>query len=214
MNYKAGLLFGFSLLLGFLLVTQYQSYRYASEELGRSSSLNYVAQLKLLLQSNEQLKSDLATLQSELDSSRSVADNERLLQVEIQKYHLLAGTEAVQGSGISVKLDLDLEEIWLVDLVNELYLAGAQAVSLNGVRLLGMEGLQQVIDQDKVTLKIGKTELQRPYTVEAIGDSATLYNYLTNYDSVLKRIQSNFASQADELTLSKGKEIKMAAVKQ
>ena len=214
MKYKTWLLFGFSLLLGFLLVTQYQSYRYASEELGRSSSLNYVGQLKLLLQSNEQLKADLAALQTELDGSSSVADNERLLRAEIEKYRLLAGTEVVQGPGIRIKLDLDLEEIWLVDLVNELYLAGAQAVSLNGIRLLGTEGLQQVVEQDQLALKLGELKLPKPYILEAIGKSETLYNYLTNYDSVLKRIQNNFAGPETELVLSKQERVEMAAVKQ
>jgi uncharacterized protein YlxW (UPF0749 family) len=214
MKYKTWLLFGVSVLFGFLLVTQYQSYLRASEEMGRSSSLNYVSQLKLLLQSNEQLKGDLDQLQIELDSSRSVADDEQLAQNEIDKYRLLTGIEAIQGPGIRISLNLELEQLWIVDLVNELYLAGAQGVSLNGMRLVGTEGLQQVVNQGQTNLKLGKTELKKPYIIEAIGEPTTLYNYLTNYDSILKRIQSNFASSAAEVVLSKENGLEMAAVKQ
>lgn len=212
MKYKSWLLFVFSLLFGFLLVTQYQSYLRASEELGRSSSLNYVSQLKLLLQGNEQLSNELNNVQTQLDNTPSSAANTELQQKEIQKYRLLDGSRPVSGKGIQLKLALDLEEIWFTDLINELYLAGAQAVSLNGERLVGTEGLMSEEHDGRVQLKIGQKLLSQPYLVAAIGDPDTLYAYLTEYDSTLKRIQSNFGASGKELSLSKADRIEMAAI--
>ena len=214
MKYKALFLFVLSLLIGFIFVTQYQSYRYAQQELSRDSSLNYVSQVNLLIQDNDQLKKEAERLQTELDNSRSAVDANALLTKEIENYALLVGSKEITGPGVKIQIDLPLEHYWLVDLVNELYLSGAQAISLNNLRLTGDEGFLEQEEQAAGNYQIylnNEKLLERPYTLSAIGDAELLYSYLTKYNSVLKRLETSFLGAAEAVQISQEENLKIPA---
>ncbi|HET6687363.1 MAG TPA: DUF881 domain-containing protein [Jiangellaceae bacterium] len=95
-----------------------------------------------------------------------------------------AGTGAVQGPGVVVEvddaengtdggstgavtsvLDIDLQQV-----VNGLWAAGAEAVSINGQRVTAMTAIRSANDVILVNFR----PLEPPYEVRAVGDSRTL----------------------------------------
>lgn len=75
--------------------------------------------------------------------------------------------DAVAGGGDKLNrvLDRDLQE-----LVNGLWYAGAEAISINGHRLSSVTAIRSAGD----AITVNYTSLNRPYRVEAIGDRRTL----------------------------------------
>ncbi len=101
----------------------------------------------------------------------------------------LAGYEPLQGEGIVIALnDRSLpalktpasimpglvHDFDLLALVNELRFAGAQGISVNGVRLTNQSAIRCV----GPTLFVDKTALQLPIKIEAVGNSALLKSRL------------------------------------
>lgn len=105
-------------------------------------------------------------------AARDVVDQVRLLGTQ-------AGTVAVRGPGVRVRVDdapgaqnpremvLDTD---LQRLVNGLWQAGAEAVSLNGQRLTTLSTIRLAGD----AITVNNHSLRRPYTVLAIGNKDTL----------------------------------------
>lgn len=90
-----------------------------------------------------------------------------------------SGFAAVTGEGIRIRFDnLDGSDPWsdwvrdsdLAALVNGLWVAGAEAVAVNGQRITAVGGIRNV----GTTVEINGHPLAPPYVVHAIGDSDTL----------------------------------------
>ena len=123
-----------------------------------------------------QLQADTAALRSRLLS------NDRLSAGTRSRLALLAarsGTIAVRSPGVSVVVDdaphaqndrnrvLDSD---LQALVNGLWEAGAEAISINGHRLTNLSAIRQAGS----AITVNYRSLSRPYTVLAIGNAKTL----------------------------------------
>ena len=139
-----------------------------------------------LAATTEQLRREVDATQNELlgadAAGRAAAD--RLLSLG-----LAAGTLPVEGPGLVVTLDdapadaavedplrggtaVDgrVQDRDLQDLVNGLWVAGAEAVSINDVRLTALTAIRSAGDAVLVDFRL----LSPPYTVRAIGDPAAL----------------------------------------
>ena len=72
---------------------------------------------------------------------------------ELKKSNLLLGTTNVVGEGVVVTLtdnqERQIQADDLVELINELRFAGAEAISINGVRILSMT---DIVDIDSYIL--------------------------------------------------------------
>nr|WP_246211808.1 DUF881 domain-containing protein [Phytoactinopolyspora alkaliphila] len=141
----------------------------------------------------ERLQETLADLQSsisELEDSRlqSSGAGQRVRE-ELQLLQGSAGTSAVAGPGVSVVLDnaerpeeaerpdmarvLDLD---LQQVVNGLWAAGAEAISVNGQRVSALSAIRMAND----VILVNSRPLSPPYYVQAIGDSRTLPNHFSD----------------------------------
>ncbi|NOL45621.1 DUF881 domain-containing protein [Kribbella sandramycini] len=100
------------------------------------------------------------------------------LQQKLDDLELRTGAIAVTGPGVKVVVDdakdagkegrlLDVD---IQQLVNGLWTAGAEAISVNGHRLTSMTAIRGAGS----AITVGYSSLTPPYTVLAIGDSATL----------------------------------------
>jgi uncharacterized protein YlxW (UPF0749 family) len=99
----------------------------------------------------------------------------RALSDQLDTLELLAGTEPATGPGMrivvdnsadagetqQVVLDTDLQQ-----LVNGLWVSGAEAVAINGQRLTSLSSIRVAGDAITVNLQ----SLARPYVVDALGD--------------------------------------------
>ena len=126
-----------------------------------------------------QLEREVEFLQSAI-LARSESGNQ--LQEDVDRLRLYAGSSRVTGPGVRIELD-DAEgssldegdngrvlDIDIQQIVNGLWAAGAEAISVNGERLTSMTPIRGA-DQ---AITVGYRPLSRPYVIEAIGNPDTL----------------------------------------
>lgn len=106
--------------------------------------------------------------------NQTIEDNEaasELIDEELKESNILVGKTDVYGEGIVVTLgdgNGQVEAYDLIDLVNELRYAGAEAISINEVRVLSTT---DIIDMGGYTyIMVNLQRIQGPYVVKAIGD--------------------------------------------
>lgn len=107
-----------------------------------------------------------------------------LLEQELKEANLLLGKTEVTGKGVVVTLsdntenNIDIYDI--LQLLNELKLAGAEAISINGVRIVNSTDVALI---NNSYIKIDDNRLNSPYIVKAIGDPVKLESGLMQKDS-------------------------------
>lgn len=111
-------------------------------------------------------------------SKASNQETSQLLANELEQAKKIAGLTEVKGDGIVVTLT-DGEEVILArnlhDLVNELRLAGAEAISINDKRIVNMTDIVDIVE--KVIL-VNVERTSSPYVIKAIGDPKYLESAL------------------------------------
>lgn len=147
----------------------------------------------------EKRKKELAKLESVINDEE--ADISELLIDEIKELKLIAGMEDVQGPGIRVILadneDEDIVGEQINDdivhdatiqiLLNDLRKAGAEAISINGQRV--MSGSE--IKCGGPTIRVNGRSSAPPFVITAIGDPKLLYAAISapnTYGWILKEV--------------------------
>ncbi|MEU8221929.1 DUF881 domain-containing protein [Kribbella sp. NPDC048915] len=168
--------------LGFLLaVAAVQNYRSAPEaEKQRKELIARIntadGRLNDLRNNQSRLADEVRRLQASGLSSDSAG---AALQQKVDDLELQTGAIAVTGPGLKVVIDdakdADAKEGRLLDvdlqqLVNGLWTAGAEAVSVNGRRITSLTAIRGAGS----AITVDYSSLTPPYTVLAIGDTATM----------------------------------------
>ncbi len=116
-------------------------------------------------------KSKINEYNEKIQSNQEASE---LLDEELEQSNLLVGKTNVQGEGIIITLkdneEKSIEASDLRTLINELKLAGAEAISINDKRILNMT---ELVDVNGVIL-INEERIVSPYIVKAIGDQTYL----------------------------------------
>lgn len=114
---------------------------------------------------------------------------------EVEKYKMMAAFTELSGEGITIIIDdgnregglpeqglspLVVHDIDVRRLVLELRNAGAEAISVNGIRMV--VGLSEVVCNGP-TIRINGVQQSRPYVIKAIGDRYELASSLTEPNS-------------------------------
>jgi len=91
------------------------------------------------------------------------------------------GKLAVKGKGIIVTLEdseyAQIDDYDIYKLINELRLAGAEAISVNGIRVTGLTDVKTLAPG---LLHIDGNPIHSPYTIKAIGDQKYLESSITS----------------------------------
>ncbi len=130
----------------------------------------------------------------------TINDNEqasKLIDEELQESNILIGKTDVYGEGVVVTLansnEQQIEAYDLIDLVNELRYAGAEAISINEQRVLNMTEIVDMGDYAYIT--VNSQRIQEPYIVKAIGDK----DYI---NSILNLKGSGFVDRSKTLGMN------------
>lgn len=106
-----------------------------------------------------------------------------LLAKELDKANLLLGKTNVKGKGIVVTLSdnelKDIESYDLVKLVNELRLAGAEAISINDERVIART---DIVTVNSTNILVNSKRIYSPYIIKAIGNQSYLESGLITKD--------------------------------
>lgn len=108
------------------------------------------------------------------------SETEELINKELVEAKRNFGLTDVTGNGIIVTLTDTDERAYdyedLLDLVNELRDAGAEAISINNQRITN---ISDIADISSRYIRINSDKVSSPYVVKAIGDSTYLKSALT-----------------------------------
>jgi uncharacterized protein YlxW (UPF0749 family) len=202
----AGLLLG---LLGFSLVVQARQTQ--SEGLSSLSQSELIKILDTVTNQAERLDDQTSELQQTSEELRSGSDQaaaaERAARARLEMLGILAGTLPAQGPGITLRIDdpqTAVDAAQLLDTVQELRDAGAEAIQIGSVRVVASTSF---IDPDTDGgVVVDGTTLTAPYNFTAIGDPATLDTALDIPGGVLETLRQDGARgtvrTGSELTVS------------
>ncbi len=124
-----------------------------------------------------------------------------LLEQEADEYRAVAGLLALEGQGVLVLIsdgdrellegedpnNLLVHDIDVLNIVNDLKIAGAEAISLNGQRIVSVSE----INCAGPTIKINDQVYSQPYIIKAIGNSDYLQAAIKapgTYGNLLKQV--------------------------
>lgn len=141
---------------------------------------------------NEDLQGELVRLREDLERYRKeAAENTasgEAMRGELEKLELTAGLVEVTGPGVTVVLtdsaavnttgneqNYLIHDSDLLSVINELRSAGAEAISLNGERLLSTSAVRCT----GPVVTVNGRQYASPFIIFAIGDPTTLYDALS-----------------------------------
>ncbi len=148
---------------------------------------------KALIKENADLKDKLEDAARGRNLFKSISE-------EIRNIKVKAGFAAVKGPGIVIRLDDSavkpepgedpnlflIHEEDLLKISNELFAAGAEAVSINDQRMIATTG----IDCAGTTILVNNKKLVPPYVIKAIGDEKILESSLLMRGKILETLKS------------------------
>ncbi len=181
-----------ALLLGFAMVTQVRANRAGGlEAMSQEDLINLLDNVN---QQGTRLNTDITTLTGQRDQLKNgggdaaavAAAQERLTALKI-----LAGTAPAQGPGITFTITDsggNLASNNVLDAVEELRDAGAEAIQLNDVRIVANSWFG--LSEDGRLIADGKT-LQQPYVLTAIGDPHTMSTALAIPGGVVETLRQS-----------------------
>lgn len=160
------------ILLGALVVTQSKYFTNYVVSAGRDSTENIFRKIQILKTSNDELKEEIASLEIQLEEVSSKAEALQSIEKEITKNKMIAGEVDIEGQGIILKINNDLKDIWFTDIINELFASGAEAISVNNIRLTDSSIGFDTLPSGQIM--VNGVILIPPYTFAAIGEGESL----------------------------------------
>ena len=191
MKNKAGktTIFIVCVLLGFLLALQFKSVRFHQKQSAMPSRNEQLTQRLVDEQTrNEQLSKQLDQYKEENEQFRQEAQESggyaTVLGEQLERAKMLAGRSAVHGPGLTVTLSdskatptpgvdenaFVVHDTDLLRVINELRAAGAEALSLNGERIIATSEIRCA----GPVVSINNRRYNIPFVIQAIGNPDTM----------------------------------------
>lgn len=181
--------------MGFLITLQIQTQKSVVEleqiQIQRTSSGKTL--LTDAQAESQRLREDNKGLTEQLDQARQLGGTSPSLLAELDRYRMMEGTVDVQGPGIMITIDDRQQEHKVVfpitpdDLLkaaNTLKFAGAEAVSINGQRIVGSTAIVLSGSSTKLVNQVPITRVEGvPYEILAIGNQDQLLDYFTKLEA-------------------------------
>lgn len=159
-------------------------------------------------ETQEQLEETNQKINEYKDKAVSNDETKALLDKELNQTNMLVGKTDVTGEGVVITLVnneyIEIEYTDLIYLVNELKLAGAEAISINDKRIINMTDIVDV----NGTILINEERVTSPYTVKVIGNQTYLSSALSLKNS---GFIDKYTSLGKTISMSTEKNIKIYA---
>ena len=173
-------------LVAFVGVIQVRSQAQVERSLQGQDNTSLAFLIDDLHQSNDELAQEQSLLEARLAllqvGTSSAAMDE--LQSEAERLRLIEGLVAVHGPGVVIHVAAPLTSIDIQDAVNNLQVGGAEAIAVNGRRVI----TGSVINQGADAIVIDGTSTRGPWTFVAIGDQDRLR---TTADLMTRSLQAD-----------------------
>lgn len=175
-------------LLGLMISLQYKTIQYGGSNVNVQRVEELTSQIKKLETDKKGLINQVNSLQSKLTDYENAASKvnavTNALKEDNEKYKMIAGLEAVHGPGVIVTLNDSTKQVQpgdnvnnyiihdddLLQVLNELRAAGAEALSINEERIIATSEVRCV----GPTVDVNNSRFAVPFVVKAIGNPQTL----------------------------------------
>ncbi len=177
-----------ALIIGLALVAQFRS-QVRPTELTSLPVAELSTRIQTLSEGNAQLRvalGDQRDLLAEYQAAGAVGTSALdVSREELRRIRAYSGLAPVEGQGIVVRVSGDLDTIALNDLLNELRNAGAEALAVNGTRIVAAT----VVAQSASALEVDGTPLDRTFTLTVIGDPDGLVAALQRPGGIVTQLE-------------------------
>lgn len=131
---------------------------------------------------SEQLEANRKSIKEYQEKVEKNEEASELIDKDLAESNMLLGKTDVTGEGITVTLsntnECQITYSHLLELVNELRYAGAEAISINDARIVMTE-----IAEIQIRMQVSGQRITSPYVVKAIGNQTYLSSTLSLKDS-------------------------------
>lgn len=187
---KKGSILFLAVFIGILITFQSRSFSGISSIYSRDIQSNPFAELKLLKDKNEDLQAEINDIELLINQLSDQNMALKAIDDEIKKYQKLSGNTPIFGPGIIITIEGSISTAWMTDLVNGLFRAGAEAISINKIRLVN-----NTIGFD--TLPLGQillngSILSPSYVFEVIGDPNEIITILELPGEIFDRLAASY----------------------
>lgn len=203
------------LCFGLLVMAQYYTHLDEVNSLQGESTANLALIMQSVTDNKHALETELLTLEDELlQLEEAIAGGDNLsntLHNRITNFETVLGLKDVNGEGLTLSLSNESNLIFqdIIDIVNELMNSGAEAVSVNDIRVtiytqIGEEPrLKEKTDpttgktskEEIYVVTIDGKELLAPIQIKAIGDTAVMETALTYPGGIISNLSALYGVQ-------------------
>nr|MBA2382382.1 DUF881 domain-containing protein [Chloroflexota bacterium] len=180
---------GVAAILGLLVVVQLRG-QTGGSALETKSAQNLTTLVAQLNTENDRLRTEVTTLQAQLDELRadraSGANSVGQIESELERIRRWTGLDPVAGHGVQIVVNGEIGASAVDDLLNELRNAGAEAISIEDVRVIArtaVSGVPGSLDVDGILLR-------DPFTIRAIGKPEVLVGSLTRVGGIIAQLSA------------------------
>lgn len=169
-----------ALFLGVLVVTQFRSQDVYSRSLQLETPASLTTLIANLSDKNSSLREEIFDLRLRVTEARdSVASGKGSVaesQHEIDQLTVFTAQSPVRGPGIMIRIDGLFDDRAMSDLTNELRNAGAEAISVNDVRVGARSWYGPGPER---TILLDGRQLNGPWTLKAVGAAEVMHTAIT-----------------------------------
>lgn len=207
-------------ILGFMLAYQYRILnKKAVVPNVNESNTDITVEIEQYKKQKDEMQKNIDEMQKKLkayeESAANSSDQAKNLLDEVNNSRILVGAEAVKGPGIVIYLDPTNKILQngasedlisnndLINLINELVSAGAEAISINDIRVTPRTGIRT--SGSDLRINEAKISPLQRITIQAIGDKKNLFSAMSFpgvFDEVKLKCKYEYKS-VDNITISK-----------
>lgn len=166
---------------GILLTMQFKTQKELLNALDKQPQENLVEIVKnlndkraALLTEVDDLSKKRSTIVEKVNTGVSIKTS---VENDLKELDKANGTSALTGPGIAISIttsDNSIMYLDLVDVINELWATGAEAISVNDIRITNNTSIVDIQDGAKTAVAVDGSKLLSPITIKALGDAKAL----------------------------------------
>jgi uncharacterized protein YlxW (UPF0749 family) len=186
------------IILGVMISWQYKSINYnlKANTFQNKRTEELKDELIRLQNTNSDLLKRLEELQAENKEYENAKAGDEVVMKNLETARIFGGLVDVTGKGVIITLDntdyMSVEGEDILSVVNELRASDAQAISVNGERIVAMSEIRSAPPY----IMINGRQLTAPFIIYAIGDPEKIEHSLKMINGVIEHLQ-NFQINVD-----------------
>lgn len=197
--------------LGILLSAQFQTQTRLLSDLSMQKTEDLITMVRNLSDKRFQLEKEIDATEKKLASIKNTSSDAvniiNSLTAELNKLEIINGTKEVKGPGLKVIIGQDSPILYvdIVSIINELWAAGAEAISVNDIRVNFNTVFFYTETEDAMYITLNHRPLTFPITIQAIGNPNTLEKGLTLPGGIIDNLALfrayPYLEQTEEITI-------------